>query len=270
MPKTVIVPLDGSDYALRGVNVATRLAGAFDAELVLVTTPMTTTAHAPSEVPVWLSEAARASGYERARVELATSNNAVTAIEGCIASADAPALCMATHGRGALGTAVLGSVAQRVVCELRVQTALVGPNFDTAWGVHGPLLVCHDGSARSNAILPSAREWAALLGSNPLSCRRAPARPPARWRTHRRHRRRPRIPGYPIGGRGTARRQGSPPSHWRPRAGGRARGVDDRPRHARAQRYRPSHARRCGRCSNPRGACPVLVARPRELTNECS
>ena len=70
---------------------------------------------------------------------------------------------MATRGRGALGTAVLGSVAQRAVHELGVPTALVGPNSDTDWAVDGPIVVCHDGSVASDAILPAAREWARAL-----------------------------------------------------------------------------------------------------------
>jgi nucleotide-binding universal stress UspA family protein len=162
---TVIVPLDGSDYALRAIEVGIRLARASDAELALVTTRMTTAERAE---PVWLSEAAEASGYERVRTEFYTSNDPIAAIEDCVARTDEATLCMATHGRGALGTAVLGSVAQRVIRESRVDTALVGPNFDTAWHVQGPLLVCHDGSARADAVLPGARRWALRLGVAPV------------------------------------------------------------------------------------------------------
>ncbi|MEX1008584.1 MAG: universal stress protein [Acidimicrobiia bacterium] len=163
MPKTVIVPLDGSDFALRALPVAVSLADALDAELLLVTTPMTLDELDPSELPVWLSDAAAATGYDRVRTELLREHDALTAIAGCVDRADEPVLCMATHGRGALGTAVLGSVAQRAVRELGVPTALVGPNSDTEWRVDGPIVVCHDGSRASNAILPTAREWARTL-----------------------------------------------------------------------------------------------------------
>ena len=164
MTKTVIVPLDGSDFALRALPVATAAARAFDAELLLVTTPMTLEEHDPSELPVWLPEAAAATGYERVRTELLPEHDELTALTRCVARADEPALCMATRGRGALGTAVLGSVAQRAVHELGVPTALVGPNSDTEWAVDGPIVVCHDGSVASDAILPAAREWARALG----------------------------------------------------------------------------------------------------------
>lgn len=165
VPTTVIVPLDGSDYALRAIDVAVRLAGTSDAELVLVTTPMTTAERAE---PVWLPEAARDSGYERVRTEFYTSNDPIAAIKECVSRSDEATLCMATHGRGALGTAVLGSVAQRAVRELGLETVLVGPNFDAAWAVQGPLLVCHDGSAGADAVLPGARAWAFRLGVEPV------------------------------------------------------------------------------------------------------
>ena len=163
MTKTVIVPLDGSDFALRALPVATAAAGAFDAELLLVTTPMTLEEHDPSELPVWLPEAAAATGYDRVRTELLPEHDELTALSRCVARVEEPALCMATRGRGALGTAVLGSVAQRAVHELGVPTALVGPNSDSEWRLDGPIVVCHDGSVASDAILPAAREWAEAL-----------------------------------------------------------------------------------------------------------
>jgi nucleotide-binding universal stress UspA family protein len=161
VPATVIVPLDGSDYALRAVGVGVLLARACEADLVLLTTPMST---ADRGEPVWLPEAAADSGYERVRTEVYTSNDAIAAIADCVARTDDATLCMATHGRGALGTAILGSVAQRVVREHSVDTVFVGPNFDARWEVLGPLLVCHDGSARVNRIVPGARTWARVLG----------------------------------------------------------------------------------------------------------
>lgn len=164
MTQTVIVPLDGSDFALRALPVGAAVARAFDADLLLVTTPMTLEPHDPSELPVWLPEAATSADYARVRSELLPEHDELTALSRCIARVSEPALCMATRGRGALGTAVLGSVAQRAVHELGVPTALVGPNCDTEWEISGPLVVCHDGSVASDAILATAREWARALG----------------------------------------------------------------------------------------------------------
>ena len=118
MPETVIAPLDGSDFALRALPVAASLAQALDAELLLVTTPMTLDELDPSELPVWLPDAAAAIGYDRVRTELLQEHDVLTAIAGCVDAADEPVLCMPTHGRGALA---------------------------------------------SNAILPTAREWARTL-----------------------------------------------------------------------------------------------------------
>ena len=98
---------------------------------------------------MWLPEAAATTGYERVRSELLPEHDELTALDRCAARVAEPALCMATRGRGALGTAVLGSVAQRAVHELGLPTALVGPNCDTEWDVSGPVVVCHDGSVAS-------------------------------------------------------------------------------------------------------------------------
>jgi nucleotide-binding universal stress UspA family protein len=158
---TVVVPLDGSEEALRAVDVGVELARADDAELLLVTTPMTTD---EPRMPVWLPEAANNSGYDRVRTEFFGVNDPIAAIGHSLEVSTAPVLCMATHGRGALGTAILGSVAQRAVRQLRVDTVLVGPNVDPTWTVQGPVLACHDGSRHAACVVPSAERWAVRLG----------------------------------------------------------------------------------------------------------
>ena len=42
---------------------------------------------------------------------------------------------------------------------------LVGPECSPTVRLEGPLLVCIDGSAESNAIVPTARDWALALGT---------------------------------------------------------------------------------------------------------
>ena len=133
---------------------ATIVAQAFDAELLLVTTPMTLEEHDPSELPVWLPEAAATTGYERVRSELLPEHDELTALTGAWHGVAEPALCMATRGRGALGTAVLGSVAQRAVHELGVATALVGPNCDTEWAVTGRSSCATTGRSRPTRSFP--------------------------------------------------------------------------------------------------------------------
>ena len=72
---------------------------------------------------------------------------------------------MATHARAALGHALFGSVAEDVVRGLEIPAVLVGPACSPTVRLGGPLLVCIDGSAESNAIVPIARDWALALGT---------------------------------------------------------------------------------------------------------
>jgi nucleotide-binding universal stress UspA family protein len=80
-------------------------------------------------------------------------------------AADAPeaTICMATHGRGTLGTAILGSVAQDVVRGAQRPVVLVGPHVDEWAGLDQPMVVCHDGSVAASAIVPVAADWARAL-----------------------------------------------------------------------------------------------------------
>ena len=72
---------------------------------------------------------------------------------------------MATHARTALGHALFGSVAEDVVRGLEIPAVLVGPECLPTVRLEGPLLVCIDGSAESNVIVPTARDWALALGT---------------------------------------------------------------------------------------------------------
>lgn len=160
MPKTVVVPLDGSDVARRALPVADRLAEMFDAEVVLVTTP-TTLEEDRLVPPEWLHEAARSISSPHVCVKIVDVKWAVDGIVTVVAEVADPMVCMATHGRGVLGTTVLGSVAQDVVRRAGAPVVLVGPHAAEGWDGRGrPLLVCHDGSAAADAVLPAAREWA--------------------------------------------------------------------------------------------------------------
>ena len=156
-----MVPLDGSDVALRAVPVGVSLASVFDAEVVLVTIPATRNT-GRMVAPVWLEAAARSTSYPRVRTEMFDAMRTVDGIATVVATSTHPIVCMATHGRGAVGTAILGSVTRDVVRHLSVPTVLVGPHAgESLGGGTGPLLVAHDGSVASDAILPAARDWSA-------------------------------------------------------------------------------------------------------------
>lgn len=70
-------------------------------------------------------------------------------------------LCLATHGHNAVGSLVLGSVAEDVLARQPDPVLLVGPGFDPTAGVtFKTLVVCLDGSPESEQVLPAATAWA--------------------------------------------------------------------------------------------------------------
>jgi nucleotide-binding universal stress UspA family protein len=71
---------------------------------------------------------------------------------------------MSTHGRGGLGRAVLGSVAEEALVDAAVPFVLVGPHH-RAGPLDGPVVLAIDGSLRSEVVAPLAAEWSTLLGA---------------------------------------------------------------------------------------------------------
>jgi nucleotide-binding universal stress UspA family protein len=159
MPATVIVPLDGSDTARRALRMADALAAAYKAPVVLVTTPATLEEDRLI-APSWLAEAAAELHATDVRTEIVDTKRAIDGIRAVVDAADDPIVCMATHGRGRMGAAILGSVAQAVVRDVAAPVVLVGPHADLEQAPgDGPLLVCHDGGLASDAVLPAAADW---------------------------------------------------------------------------------------------------------------
>jgi nucleotide-binding universal stress UspA family protein len=170
IPETLLVPLDGSDFALRAAPVATDLARRLGADIVFVTTPHTADPDARRNEPTWLAEAvAEAAAETSADARQVTSrfvdsDDPVAAIIGVAREHPRTTVCMTTHGRGrVLGTA-LGRVAEPIVRTLGTPVVLVGPH-STPVITDGPVLVCHDGSHAADAILAPARAWAGALGA---------------------------------------------------------------------------------------------------------
>jgi nucleotide-binding universal stress UspA family protein len=162
-PSTIIVPLDGSDYALRAVPVASWCADRFDADVVAVTSPSALSDTASTAMPVWLAELAADERYPRLRACVADDPDPVDAVATLVADHPDSVVCMATHARGVVGSAVLGSLAQHVVREVGVPVLLVGRHCTETPFERGPIVVCHDGSPAADAILAPARVWALSL-----------------------------------------------------------------------------------------------------------
>jgi nucleotide-binding universal stress UspA family protein len=161
----VVVPLDGSEHAVRAVGPARALAEATGAWLRLVTTRWDNEVdHARQH----LEHEAAALGFDRVETVVVHDRSAPEAI--LVESREAGSVvCMATHGRGGVRQMVLGSVAEAVLRGSSRPILLVGPSVERGvwqfaqWFLHGNLLVALDGSKISEVILPVAADWAGLL-----------------------------------------------------------------------------------------------------------
>lgn len=154
----IIVPLDGSPTSERAIVPAAALANQAGARLLLVTV----TDDATGRRAYLEDAAARAAVQAEARVLVGHDPaDAISAFEH--AHRDTSVVCMASHARGALAGAVLGSVAADVVRSRPGPVVLVGPHCDDAIDGFKTVVVPLDGSAVADAAMPLATAWAARL-----------------------------------------------------------------------------------------------------------
>ncbi len=179
MIRRVVVPLDGSDLATTALAPAQALAEAAGATLVLMTAePMPTWHEQPERAAAYLREQATSTGFERVETRVVDDQARHQAILAA-AEAEGSVVCMATHGRGGVSEAVLGSTAEAVVREARQPLLLVGPHarIPARPFPHGDLVITVDGSASAESIVRVASEWARCFDLRPCVVEvRAPPR----------------------------------------------------------------------------------------------
>lgn len=125
MYRTVVVPLDGSEWADSALVPATHIARRLHADLKLVDT---------------------------------------AAIDAAVDQFDAPLVCAAAGVRSHLGRPALGRLAAALLSELDGPMVLIGPRCDRdAWAGGAHMFACVDGSVLSEAVLPVAAAWAGSL-----------------------------------------------------------------------------------------------------------
>jgi nucleotide-binding universal stress UspA family protein len=162
MPKTVIVPLDGSLHAERALAPAKVLAQQANAELVLLTTRL----GGVLEPETYLESAASKVEGARVRTVAVHDRLAINAIMTLAASEPDAVICLTTHARSGPGRILFGGITQEVIRHTDVPLVLVGPTFSdsAASSPFKELVVCLDGSPTATAVLPTAVEWAGDLG----------------------------------------------------------------------------------------------------------
>ena len=160
-PTTVVVPLDGSQFATKAISVACAILHRPGGRVLLVTTPWDGDVSGPRD---YLADIA--AGFSGLKVETLVVEDQDAAAAITLAARQAPGhvVCMTSHGRGRVRWAFLGSVAEQVVSESHDPVVLLGRECETEWP-HGlrRMLVCVDGSTARPPVLPVALEWAREL-----------------------------------------------------------------------------------------------------------
>ena len=168
---TFVVPLDGSSFAERALRPAAALAarlaaGSGPARVLLLGCSW------PQDPPVEARLEDRAEllrGVVDVEVRILEGVDPAEGILSTLATDPDQILCMATHGRGGLRAALLGSTAETVLCRATDPVVLVGPAAQgtVLAGEQGRLVACSDGSPFSDAIVPVASAWAAAQSMDP-------------------------------------------------------------------------------------------------------
>jgi nucleotide-binding universal stress UspA family protein len=161
VPKTIIVPLDGSDMALRAVPTGSWLAQAFGADLRLVTAGAASGVDTSEEI---LNHARTFADVEQAQLDLLTGAAPSSGILESAESSSDPAICMSTRGHGGIGSMLLGRVSRDVVQQTSVPVVLLGPRCRYVLDDPEDLVLCLTDPAERPLMLPLAHRWASDLG----------------------------------------------------------------------------------------------------------
>jgi nucleotide-binding universal stress UspA family protein len=157
VPKTIIVPLDGSEFAERALAPAAALAARTNADVILMTSIMGGVVVEPKD---YLAEAAARVGIPDAAVIVNSERFVVSSLKEIVGETGDPMVCMSTHGHSGLVHAMLGSNAEDALRRLRVPMLLVGPSVEPSLEPEfSSVVVCTDGTATSRAIVPEVWQW---------------------------------------------------------------------------------------------------------------
>lgn len=177
----IVVPLDGSAFAESALPLACLLATRAEAGLRFVTVhePVPAFAQAEWETSArewserYLEEVGRRSADSACTAETRVLTGPVaTELEEYVADVGADLVVMATHGRGTLTRAWLGSVADHFVRHSPCPVILIRPSAEedapelTAAPSVSRILVPLDGSDFSEAVLDRAAGLARLFGAS--------------------------------------------------------------------------------------------------------
>jgi nucleotide-binding universal stress UspA family protein len=163
---TVVVPLDGSEFAERALRPACALAAQLPRGRVSIV--MVNPENAEDAERYLRDRAGLFANVVDVGLHVVEHSDAGDGILETAAAVPNSIVCMASHGHGGL-RALLDSVAERVICNSTDPMVLVGPECRVSFlpGEAGRMVVCSDGSAFSELIMPIASAWAGHLRLQP-------------------------------------------------------------------------------------------------------
>ncbi|SRR6266545_2688272 len=166
MFNSIIVPVDFEVDGDRALFVAAVLARRAALPLTFVTVSSPGIDAAADELLLDL-RCARVSGARTDRVVLRSNNPAGTIVD-FLDDRPGALVVMGTHARGPLGERLFGSVSESVLAGTICPVVMVGPHVATTPPPAMATLVAGlDGSATSEAVLPTVSEWVRTFGGNP-------------------------------------------------------------------------------------------------------
>jgi nucleotide-binding universal stress UspA family protein len=159
--QTVVVPLDGSELSERALGPGLALARRAGAALRLVSCPWD---GVPVDVEAYLADHAAGIDLEDVSTVVGHEKPALAVLDAVVGAAD-PIVCMSTHGHTGIGRALLGSVAEEVICTAPCPVLMCGPETrpESLGSTGSHLVVCTDGSGHAEAVLPAAADLARVL-----------------------------------------------------------------------------------------------------------
>lgn len=176
MATTILVPLDGSEFAERAVPFAAYLARRADAEIALLRAVQARTFPGadPTDAEVKVTQEAEAA-LDRVAASLRQQgiaasthvyyDSATSALTDALRAQHPDLVVMSTHGRSGIGRWLYGSVAEHVLHHATMPVLLVPARCRREWkpDAIGPVVVGLDGSPLAEAALAPAAQLAAWL-----------------------------------------------------------------------------------------------------------
>lgn len=165
MSATVTIPLDSSARSQAALKPGLSLAGQLGARVRLVS--VVSREADSTERTALLQSILAARGLNDAQVEVVVHASVTDGLMQAMSNEPDSPLVMSTHARGAVGEAVVGSVAGHVLRQSRRPLLLAGPDLSEDWtGPIRTVLICLDGSPLSEAVLPPAVAFARSIGAD--------------------------------------------------------------------------------------------------------